>query len=163
MKQSPGIKSFKELVHQLSCKRLTAFFLFFLCGLSSDFSTGSLLTHGCERLLQFYNIFFIFGAKLCICLIRVEFPCCEKPLRSSIRRLWRAASCISSSFFLKLSDFSIADAQIPNVANLINIFRSFKRLGFQNNSYPLAPSKHSEAMQKWVSQSHKGGSNWCYF
>lgn len=58
MKQSPGIKSFKELVHQLSCKRLTAFFLFFLCGLSSDFSTGSLLTHGCERLLQFYNIFF---------------------------------------------------------------------------------------------------------
>lgn len=163
VKQSQGIKSYQELVHQLSCKWLSAFFLFFLSGLSSDFSSGNLLTHRYEWLLQFYNIFFIFGAITVHLLNMSRIPMLYKNPSELPLGDFDTVSCISLSFFLKLSDFSIADAQIPNVADLINVFRSFRHLGFQNNSYPLAQSKHSEAMQKWVSQSHKGGTNWCYF
>lgn len=47
-----------------------------------------------------------------------------------------------------MSNFSIADVQIPNVANLINILRNFRHSGFQNNSYPLVQPKHSENICK---------------
>lgn len=47
-----------------------------------------------------------------------------------------------------MSNFSIAEVQIPNVASLINILRNCRHLGFQNNSYPLVQSEHSEIICK---------------